>query len=145
MKSSGPTNFSVRAGTLFLNTLLVGHMRYFICFLLLTAALFAKQGNLVYSFEKGKIQLITESTPDGRIVGLLKPLKANTSIESVKIDDTQQTISFLMIVQQEKPICAGWTDIQSVTIKLDPKPVSHISLGGKILKTSEKVTILGPA
>lgn len=120
-------------------------MRYILPFLLFSSSLFAAQGNIVHSFKEGKIQFLSEKTPDGRVVGLIKPLKSNTRIESVKIDTHKETISFLMLVEEDNPICAGWTDAQPLTIKLDPKSVAEISLQGKNAASAGKITILSPS
>jgi hypothetical protein len=119
-------------------------MRYLLPLLLLSASLFGEQGNLVYSTKEGQIQFLTEKTPDGKIVGLLKPLKSNTSFDSIIIDNKKGLVSFNMIITQENPICASWTDIAPLIVQLDPKPVSEITLEGKIAKTSGNVTILIP-
>ncbi len=55
-------------------------MRYILPLLLMTASLFGAQGEILYSFKEGKIQFLSEKTPEGKIVCLLKTLKDNTTV-----------------------------------------------------------------
>lgn len=120
-------------------------MRYLICLMLLvTSSLFAKQGNVIHAYEKGKIQILSEITKDGTIVVLLKPLKSNTSAFKVAVDSKTNVLSFLMIVEQENPICKSWYDCQPVYYELNPKKVSKISLVGKVVERNGNITILMP-
>lgn len=120
-------------------------MRYLLCLLMLmTGTLIAEQGNVVHSFEKGKIQLLSEATDDGRVVVLLKPLKANTSVQKISVNPKTLTLSFLMLVEKENAPCASWVDCQPVYVQLDPKRVGKISLEGKVVESLENVTVLMP-
>jgi hypothetical protein len=49
-----------------------------------------------------------------------------------------------MMVKEDNPICASWTDAQPVVMVLDPKPVNKITLTGKTTLSVGNVTILAP-
>jgi len=112
-----------------------------------------KQGNVIYKFKTGKIQCQSEIDAAGQIAILYKSLKNNTTIEFVRVGVEanpktkvrEEVIVFVIRVKEENPICLSWTDIQEITIVIDPLPVNEISLSGKTIFRSGKIHVLTPS
>lgn len=85
-----------------------------------------------------------EATPSGKVVVLIEPLESNTSIGSVNVDAKRQTLSFMMLVKDNNPDFASWTDAEPLTVVLDPTLVTEITLQGKEIKSEGNITILIP-
>lgn len=103
-------------------------------------------GSVVYSFSSGRMECQSEIDSSGRLVVLLKGLSDNTTLEFQKFwvsEDKEFVVSFLMAVLDDK-ICRGWIDLQEVTMVVQPKPTSAITLSGKVVFSSDQVTVMVP-
>lgn len=104
-----------------------------------------EQGNVIYTFESGKMQCLSEVNLEGEIVVLIKSLKENTHIEFNKVEFNKQkkmVIVLLMQVEEENNLCAGWINMQEVRILIDPQPVQKITLTGKAIYKADNLTVL---
>ena len=102
-------------------------------------------GDLTYCFETGKIQCLSEINPSNEVTILLKSLKNNTtfSFDDVLISEGNNiVVKFVMVVKDENPICASWTDVQSVHIGIDPKYVQEFTLTGKEVYNHKGIRVL---
>lgn len=102
------------------------------------------RGDVVHPFKKGKMQCLSQITPDGETVILLKSLSKNTSLEfkGVVPSGDSYVVSVMMRVVADDDICLLWVDVQPVSIKIDPEPVESITLVGKQIFAEGKVTVL---
>lgn len=127
--------------------------RFFVCFsLLLTCSSFlpkendnvVEKGNVIYSFESGKMQCQSQKDADGNIVILLKSLDKNTTVQFNSIVNTRNglLLKCMMIVNEETDLCASWTNVQEVSIVVDPIIVQNITLFGKSIYQLNKITIV---
>ena len=104
-----------------------------------------KKGNVIYSFESGKMQCLSEVDSSGKIVILLKSLEKNTEVKFGKIDSKnprKQVLVATMLVQEDTDLCASWTNMQEVNIAIDPKPVEKITLSGNTVYNAGNITVL---
>ena len=104
-----------------------------------------KQGNVIYFFESGKMQCLSEINSEGQIFVLLKSLKKNTQVEFSKLELSKENLLVVvlaMIVKEETEICKNWTNMQEVKIAIDPKQVKTITLSGKKIYQADNMTIM---
>jgi hypothetical protein len=103
------------------------------------------QGRVIYAFESGKIECLSQIDPNGKIVVLLKSAKENTEVEFNKIIHSKKKgyiLQGVMQVEEDTNLCAGWLNVQEINIAIDPKPVSAITLTGKQVYASDDITVL---
>lgn len=113
---------------------------------LLTCSLSAAdEGKVVYSFESGKMQCLSEVDVEGNLSILLESLRSNTKLHFQKVF-THQTgslvLSLIMFVEEDKDLCAGWINAQEVNIAIHPKAVDKITLVGKKIFQKDKITVM---
>ncbi len=104
-----------------------------------------KQGDVTYFFESGKMQCLSEVNPEGDIFILLKSLDKNTKVNFSKIDTRnpkKPVLVAVMLVEEDTDLCASWTNMQEVSMVIDPKPVETITLSGKTIHKAGNITIL---
>ena len=104
-----------------------------------------KPGDVIYSFESGKMECLSEINPEGYTYVLLKSLNKNTKVKFSRIDLTQKKELVLvlnMLVEEETTLCAGWVNMQEVKIVIDPLPVEKITLSGKTIYKADKITVM---
>lgn len=101
-------------------------------------------GNVVYCFENGKIQCLSEKDAHGEIKVLLKSLKSNTKIQFTKIEFIPSkgiVLTAMMLVEDNSGLCASWTNMQEIKIVLEPKPVQETKLTGKVVYEKGNITV----
>lgn len=105
-----------------------------------------QDGNVIYTYENGTIQCLSEKSAIGTTVVLIKSLKENTVITDVDLGrlDGFYAIKALMAVRQNKANCAGWIDTKEVIIAIQPIDVPEITLEGKPVITRDGVIVLIP-
>lgn len=103
-----------------------------------------KKGDVVYSFESGKMQCLSQVNSEGNIVVLLKSLDKNTQVKFSKINRSGKNLVLVanMLVQEDPPICAGWVNMQEVKIILDPQSIENFTLFGKTIHKSDNITVM---
>lgn len=101
-------------------------------------------GKVVYFFESGKMQCLSEVDNEGKITILLRSLDKKTTLTFRKVEqkkDRKMVLTLLMAVTEDTNICAGWINAQEVNIAIDPKPVSQTTLKGDIIFTKGNITV----
>jgi hypothetical protein len=104
-----------------------------------------KRGNVLYSFEGGKMQCLSEEDEEGHIFILLKSLKENTQIKFINMEisqDKEWVLVGMMRVEEDTNLCAGWTNLQEVKIVIMPKKVKKVTLSGEVVHQGEKITVM---
>ena len=106
-----------------------------------------EEGSVIYSFESGKMQCLSEVNLQGNVTVLLKNLDKYTQVKFNKVEKTNRNkyvVVVTMIVEEENPICARWVNLQEVKIVLNPKFVEKTTLSGKTIYTKNNISVLIP-
>lgn len=103
-----------------------------------------ERGNVIYCFETGKMQCQSEINQAKEITILLSSLKKNTEVKFKSITGSKNKLvaKVVMLVKDENPICASWTDMQEVNLAIDPTPVQAFTLTGEEIYNSKGVRVL---
>ena len=101
-------------------------------------------GNVVYRFESGKMQCLSEEDSAGHTWVLFKSLDPHTTVEFNKIEKYQGKFPFVgtMFVEDTSAPCASWVNMQEIKIVVDPVEVEKTTLQGKKVYGTEKITVL---
>lgn len=102
-------------------------------------------GKVVYYFESGKMQCLSEVDQQGKITILLQSLDVNTTLTFNKVEQKKNqkpVLTLFMAVKEDTDICAGWINAQEVKLAIHPKPVSQTTLNGDVLFTKGNITVL---
>ncbi|WP_068467667.1 hypothetical protein [Candidatus Protochlamydia phocaeensis] len=111
------------------------------------------KGNVIYSFNSGKIQCQSQIDPNGQLAILLTSLKGNTKIRFLELNSrnskkgtNEYVLKIFMVVESSEyaDLCGGWSDAQEVTIVIDPKQVPEINLTGDEVYFSGQVKVFLP-
>lgn len=105
-----------------------------------------KQGNVIYSFEGGKIQCESQIDSTGKTTILLKSLDKKTTVTFSNIyrSNNSYVLKAIMMVKADTDLCASWTNMQEVNITLNPLKVKNITLTGKVIYESDQFKVLTP-
>lgn len=105
---------------------------------------YAEQGNVIHSFQKGKMQCLSEIDSSGEIKVLLKSLEKNTKVLFTRISYTAAKKPIVVVSMQveDKEICASWVDIQEVQLAIDPQTVNEFTLNGKVVYNKNHITVM---
>jgi len=107
-----------------------------------------EKGNVIYSFESGQMQCMSEIDPEGHTFVLYKSLNKNTTIGFTTLKGFSKKGCVLVVnmdVEEEPRICAGWINRQEVSVGIDPKPVEKITLSGRIVYKNDFITVMTDA
>ncbi len=108
------------------------------------------QGNVIHSFESGKMQCQSEVDPEGHIFVLLKGLNKNTKVNFFEVvsikHSVEEEVTFivraLMEVEEDTNLCARWINLQEVSIEINPLPIKTVSLIGEQVYNSDQITVM---
>ena len=105
-----------------------------------------QDGNIIYTYEGGTIQCISQKGPYGTIAVLVQSLKENTFITDVELGFSGDVpvIKLLMAVRNNHSVCAGTIDTQEVFIPLQPVDVPEITLEGRPIIAHNGMVVLTP-
>lgn len=103
-----------------------------------------KQGNVVYTFESGRMQCLSEIDAKGHTWALIKNLDENTTVNFNNIESRRGdfVLVLTMLVKDTSGICASWVNIQEVKLVIDPVRVEKTTLFGKPIYEKNNLTIM---
>lgn len=103
-----------------------------------------EKGNVIYPYEGGRIQCLSEIDASNKIFVLFKSLDENTAVEFIKVEftKTMPILKVLMSVDAKKADYGSWIDMQEVNIGINPKNVETTSLVGKTVYSSNGITVM---
>ena len=103
-----------------------------------------KQGNVVYTFESGRMQCLSEIDSEGHTWALIKSLDENTTVNFNKTESCRGdfVLVLTMLVKDTSGICASWVNIQEVKLVIDPIQVEKTTLSGKPIYEKNNLTVM---
>ena len=103
-----------------------------------------KQGNVIYTFESGRMQCLSEIDDEGHTWALIKSLDANTTVIFNKVEKRKSdfVLVLTMLVKDTSGICASWTNMQEVKLVIDPIRIEKTSLSGKTIYEKGNLTVM---
>lgn len=103
-----------------------------------------KQGNVIYAFESGRMQCLSEIDTEGHISVLIKSLDANTTVIFNKVEKYKGdfVLVLTMLVKDTSGICASWTNMQEVKMVIDPIKVEKTTLSAKKIYEKDGLTVM---
>ena len=104
-----------------------------------------RPGEIVYSYEGGKMQCLSEQETSGKLSILIKSLDDNTKVNFNKLDSRNPDKIILVVtmtVDQGSKLCASWITMQEVTMVINPKIVEKTSLVGKFIYEANNIFVM---
>lgn len=103
-----------------------------------------KEGDVIYSFECGKMQCLSEIDHKGHIWVVLKSLNSNTTVNFNKVEklDKDSILTFTMFVEDTSKMCAAWINMQEVQIVLNPIKVKKTTFTAKKIYEKDGITVM---
>jgi len=130
-------------------------MKLLLCIFILTAASGFSTDNqysdsgIIHTFKSGKMLIQSQVDRTGQMTVSLKSLTPDTwfnfqdiSSKNHSKKNKKYTLKGTMHVKDDSGICAGWVDIQPLTIAIDPKLVDRITLTGRPVYQSGSIAVL---
>lgn len=103
-----------------------------------------KQGNVIYTFESGRMQCLSEIDAEGHTWVLIKSLDANTTVLLNRAEKNKGdfVLVLTMLVEDTSGICASWTNMQEVRLPVNPIKVEKTTLSARRIYEKSDITVM---